>query len=241
MSDGKVVVRVQLGSKAASSNQAVADVPEYQWLWHRILGAAVLVLLPFWWLWPEPAESPQPPLTAVVSASGPSIHHDMTPQAMSTAGTEDSVQVANPEPVIAAEAVAVAPPPAVKKLAPAPAFQAAPAVAPLFISQSGTLRKVVLTMDKPGPAAQQLVLPLQLDRPTELALYTEVVGLAGQQIEHRWFYKDKLMTRVELPVKLPYWRTWSQKRFYPAELADWRVEILGPQQKLLFSYSLNER
>ncbi|WP_337843641.1 DUF2914 domain-containing protein [Rheinheimera sp.] len=239
MSEGKVVVRLQLRAQAGSSQPGIQAAPEYQWLWHRILGAAVLVLLPFWWLWPDAADSTDVPVATSALAAQPAQTHNRDavgatgPQHISLELSAAS-RLKGPEP---AEMKASQPAP--PQITPAPAFQTAPAVAPLFSAAQGVLRKVVLTADKPGPAARQLSLPVRLEHATELFLYTEVVGLAGQQIEHRWYYKNKLMTTVALPVKLPYWRTWSKKKFYPAELRDWRLEIVGPKQKLLFSYSLN--
>ncbi len=55
-------------------------------------------------------------------------------------------------------------------------------------------------------------------------------------IEHLWYYEGKLMTRIKLPVKLDYWRTYSRKEFDASQKGEWRVEILDPQQNLLFSH-----
>lgn len=45
------------------------------------------------------------------------------------------------------------------------------------------------------------------------------------EISHVWFYQNKEMAKINLPVKAKTWRTWSAKTIVPAWKGNWRVEI----------------
>ena len=45
-----------------------------------------------------------------------------------------------------------------------------------------------------------------------LYCFTRVVGAEGEMVVyHFWCFGEELMSRVELPVKSPSWRTWWQR------------------------------
>ncbi|RMG68308.1 MAG: DUF2914 domain-containing protein [Nitrospirae bacterium] len=54
-------------------------------------------------------------------------------------------------------------------------------------------------------------------------------------VRHLWFYKDRFMAEVELPVKSPDWRTYSSKRILPSWKGPWRVDITDREGLLLKS------
>ncbi len=60
----------------------------------------------------------------------------------------------------------------------------------------------------------------------ELYCFTRIIG-ANQStvVYHAWYRDEQLMSRVELPVNSPHWRTWSAKRFLEDWSGEWRVEI----------------
>ena len=58
----------------------------------------------------------------------------------------------------------------------------------------------------------------------ELYCFSEVTGGSGI-VAHVWFYGDKEVWKIELPVKAARWRTWSAKRILPTMTGDWRVEV----------------
>ena len=66
-------------------------------------------------------------------------------------------------------------------------------------------------------------------------------GLTSQmdttEISHVWFYKDKEMAKINLPVKAKTWHTWSAKTIVPAWKGNWRVEIQDPDGKVIASKS----
>jgi hypothetical protein len=67
-----------------------------------------------------------------------------------------------------------------------------------------------------------------------LYCFTRALGAEGETaIYHLWYYDEELMSRVELPVKSPSWRTWSAKQLLEDWPGVWRVEIQDAEGKLL--------
>jgi hypothetical protein len=67
-----------------------------------------------------------------------------------------------------------------------------------------------------------------------LYCFTRVVGAEGETVVyHLWYYGEELMSRVELPVKSPSWRTWSAKDLLEESPGAWHVEILDAKGNLL--------
>ncbi|MDD5563151.1 MAG: DUF2914 domain-containing protein [Thermoanaerobaculaceae bacterium] len=54
---------------------------------------------------------------------------------------------------------------------------------------------------------------------------------------HVWFYRDKELGRVELPVKAAHWRTWSNITVSKNMVGPWRLEARDAAGKVLASYS----
>ena len=58
-----------------------------------------------------------------------------------------------------------------------------------------------------------------------LYLFSHISNLAGRQITHRWFYKDREMATVTLQIGSNNWRTYSSKRIMPHWQGQWKVQI----------------
>jgi len=71
--------------------------------------------------------------------------------------------------------------------------------------------------------------------------FTRIEGALEEEtsVSHVWYYEDKEMARITLPVRSAYWRTWSSKNILPAWTGDWRVEILNEDGDLIKSISFN--
>jgi hypothetical protein len=68
--------------------------------------------------------------------------------------------------------------------------------------------------------------------------FVRVTGAADTtSITQVWYYGDREMSRVELPVKSANWRTWSSKTILPEWQGAWRVDVLGPGGDVLKSGS----
>jgi len=67
-----------------------------------------------------------------------------------------------------------------------------------------------------------------------LICFTKVVGSKTEtSITHTWYYQDKKMAEVVLPVRSPYWRTWSSKKIMPQWKGPWRVDVTSQEGVLL--------
>jgi hypothetical protein len=68
----------------------------------------------------------------------------------------------------------------------------------------------------------------------KLYAFTRITGATKDTIIwHLWFYGDKLMAEVRLPVKSVNWRTYSSKRIFPGWTGEWRVDITNEDGLLL--------
>lgn len=68
----------------------------------------------------------------------------------------------------------------------------------------------------------------------KLYCFTKVVGAKTEtSITHIWYYQDKKMAEVFLPVRSLYWRTWSSKKIIPQWKGPWRVEVASKDGTLL--------
>ncbi len=66
--------------------------------------------------------------------------------------------------------------------------------------------------------------------------FTRVVGAEGETVvKHLWFYGDRLMAEVTLPVRSANWRTYSSKIILPGWKGKWRVDITTEDGILLKS------
>ena len=60
----------------------------------------------------------------------------------------------------------------------------------------------------------------------KLYFFSELTGLGGQTVTHRWEYQGKTMGEVKFDVGGPRWRVWSSKTLLPHWTGDWRVSII---------------
>lgn len=72
------------------------------------------------------------------------------------------------------------------------------------------------------------------DTTSKVYCFTHVEGASGEiEITHKWFYGDKLMAEVTLPVRSNSWRTWSSKNLVKSWKGGWHVEVAGPDGEVL--------
>jgi hypothetical protein len=60
----------------------------------------------------------------------------------------------------------------------------------------------------------------------KIYFFSELTGLGGQIITHRWEYQDKTMAEIKFNVGGPRWRVWSSKTLLPQWTGEWRVSII---------------
>ena len=56
--------------------------------------------------------------------------------------------------------------------------------------------------------------------------FTELKGMAGQTVTHRWEYNGKVMAEVQFNVGGDRWRTYSSKNLDPMWLGEWKVSVV---------------
>jgi len=69
--------------------------------------------------------------------------------------------------------------------------------------------------------------------------YTDLRGLGGQTVTHRWEYDGKTMGEIKFNVGGPRWRVWSSKTLLPQWTGEWRVEILDGAGNKISEASFN--
>ncbi|MEE8211638.1 MAG: DUF2914 domain-containing protein [Acidiferrobacterales bacterium] len=61
---------------------------------------------------------------------------------------------------------------------------------------------------------------------SQLYYFTEIQGMAGQTVTHRWEYNGKIMADVSFDIGGPRWRVYSSKKLQPGWLGDWKVSVV---------------
>jgi Protein of unknown function (DUF2914) len=74
----------------------------------------------------------------------------------------------------------------------------------------------------------------------KLFCLTRITGARTDTVvRHLWFYGDRLMSEVSLPVKRINWRTFSWKTIQPEWTGSWRVDVTAEDGTLLKSVSFS--
>ncbi len=74
----------------------------------------------------------------------------------------------------------------------------------------------------------------QIENDTSRVYYfTELIGLAGHAITHRWEYNGQLMAEVSFQVDADRWRTWSSKNMMSRWTGIWTVSVLDEGGNIL--------
>jgi hypothetical protein len=66
--------------------------------------------------------------------------------------------------------------------------------------------------------------------------FSQIAGAADTTtVQHVWYFGDKEMARVDLPVRSSSWRTWSSKKMADGWADVWRVDVVSPDGTVLDS------
>lgn len=66
--------------------------------------------------------------------------------------------------------------------------------------------------------------------------FTRIVGAASDTfVTHKWYYGDRSMAEVRLPVRSTSWRTFSSKNILAGWTGQWRVDIVDEQGTVIGS------
>lgn len=60
----------------------------------------------------------------------------------------------------------------------------------------------------------------------QVYFYTELTGLEGQAVAHKWEYGGEVKAAVTFDVKAARWRVWSSKQLDPSWTGEWTVSVV---------------
>ena len=69
--------------------------------------------------------------------------------------------------------------------------------------------------------------------------FTELKGMAGQTISHRWLLDGKPMNEFKFNVGSPRWRIWSGATLKSDWLGRWEVQVINEMGEVVHSDSFN--
>ncbi len=90
---------------------------------------------------------------------------------------------------------------------------------------AGTITRAVFTTNVEDLKPVDDISSLTNDK-THVCYFTEIEGMAGQTVIHRWEYHGKLMLEKPFKVGASRWRIYSSKTLDPAWLGEWKVSAV---------------
>ncbi|MDH3355816.1 MAG: DUF2914 domain-containing protein [Chromatiales bacterium] len=108
-----------------------------------------------------------------------------------------------------------------------------------------------VTVHAEGSAARALFAQLIVDREpvdqiveltndnSKVYFFTELRGLKGQSVTHRWEYDGKPQAAVTFNVGANRWRVWSSKNLQPGWTGLWTVSVLDEAGNVITEETLN--
>jgi hypothetical protein len=67
--------------------------------------------------------------------------------------------------------------------------------------------------------------------------FTELKGMTGQTVTHRWLHNGQTMAELKFNVGAPRWRVWSSKTLLSQWLGEWTVEVIDELGQVVFRES----
>ena len=91
-----------------------------------------------------------------------------------------------------------------------------------FSKPVGYVKRAIFTtkIKKFEPANNIKALP---NNKQQIYFFTDLRGMQGQTVKHRWIYKGKVRAEVKFKVKGQRWRVYSKKKLKRDWLGDWTV------------------
>ena len=100
---------------------------------------------------------------------------------------------------------------------------ATPAIPEVAIA--GRVTRAVFTSDVKDHEPVDDISTLTNDK-TRICYFTEIRGMAGQTVMHRWEYKGKVLAEIPFKVGSQRWRAYSVKTLDPAWLGEWKASVV---------------
>ena len=102
---------------------------------------------------------------------------------------------------------------------------ASPSDTSMAEGSSEHVARAVFTSDVQNREPTDTLTSLSNDH-NKIYFFSELTGLGGQTVTHRWIYQGKTMSEVKFAVGGPRWRVWSSKSLLPQWTGEWRVSII---------------
>jgi len=105
----------------------------------------------------------------------------------------------------------------------------------LAYAETGVYRSAFTTaIENKEPVSELDV--ISSDTP-KVYFFTELRGLNGHTVTHRWEYSGETMAEVSFEVGGDRWRTWSSKNMLPAWSGVWEVSVLDEGGNIMMQKS----
>jgi hypothetical protein len=86
------------------------------------------------------------------------------------------------------------------------------------------------------PVNQITVVTTEMDK---VFFFTEIVGLAGMTVTHRWVYDGETKAEVQFQIGADRWRVYSSKTLIPEWVGTWSVDVLDGEGNKIYTASLD--
>ncbi len=106
--------------------------------------------------------------------------------------------------------------------------------APAAEAPRGWVERAALTASVVDREPQGRVKQLTTDR-DRVFYFTDVRGMTGETLIHRWELNGKVVVEVALAIGGPRWRTYSIKQLDRSTLGDWTVSAIDASGRVLSS------
>jgi hypothetical protein len=137
------------------------------------------------------------------------------------------------------EAPSAAPDAAMEEASPPPAPAAtAEAAAQPEATPQGEVARAIFTsaVEEREPVDQVSEVPSSWER---VVFFTELRGLAGHTVTHRWEHDGQVAAEVPFEVGGPRWRVWSSKEIPREATGEWTVSVVDDTGSVLESRSFD--
>ncbi len=105
------------------------------------------------------------------------------------------------------------------------AAEAAPATARAPVLIAGSVTRALFTRKVKDLEPVDTVSVLTNDK-TRITYFTEIHGMAGQTITHRWEFNGKIVLEKKHEVESSRWRAYTSKTLDPTWLGEWKASVV---------------
>jgi hypothetical protein len=105
------------------------------------------------------------------------------------------------------------------------AAEAAPATARAPVLIAGSVTRALFTRKVKDLEPVDTVSVLTNDK-TRITYFTEIHGMAGQTITHRWEFNGKVLLEKKHEVGSSHWRAYTSKTLDPTWLGEWKASVV---------------